>query len=89
ALEKYYEDLLERVTFLPDAHRKFLQELYRIIIAGEGNVSNVYEEIDPGYYMVYDEVYGIGKVKDGRFAYHWGHKLRERVPVLIFKPPGD
>lgn len=89
ALEKYYEDLLERVTFLPEAHRKFLQELYRIIIAGEGSVSNVYEEIDPGYYMVYDEVYGIGKVKDGRFAYHWGHKLRERVPVLIFKPPGD
>lgn len=90
ALEKYYEDLLERVVFLPEAHRKFLSELYRIVIDADGGpVANIYDEIDPGYYMVYDEVYGIGRVKDGRFSYNWGHKLRERVPVLVFKPPGD
>jgi DNA primase len=90
ALEKYYEDLLERVVFLPEAHQRFLRELYRIVSHAEGGpVASIYDEIDAGYYMVYDEVYGIGRVKDGRFSFNWGHKLRERVPVLVYKPPGD
>ena len=78
------------MVFLPEAHRKFLSELYRVIIDNDGGpVARVYDEIDPGYYMVYDEVYGIERVKGGRYAYPWGHKLRERVPVLVFKPPMD
>ncbi|MDR3373932.1 MAG: DNA primase [Ancalomicrobiaceae bacterium] len=87
-LDKYYEHLLEQVVFLPDAHHKFLRELYRIVIEADGGqIADIYGQIDPGYYMVYDEVYGIERVKDGRYAYAWGHKLRERVPVLTFKPP--
>jgi DNA primase len=82
-----FEAHVERLVTVPFAHpvhERFKSELYRLATELDGqSVSTLFTRVDPRFYFVLKELHGEDP-EDGSARLS---KLKERLPILRFRPP--
>jgi DNA primase len=77
-------DSIFKIKFSKEMYELFVSELYRLnVLHRDLEVANIYDRIDPRYFFVLNDVHGK---EDPKRQLGYGHKLRQRLPILSFHP---